>query len=73
MLIAIPEDEWTLFHGMSPSEMARVLQEIARRVRLSHYRKQPRGPKKPKSEKVSGYEKNHIATAKVLKDQQRRK
>lgn len=70
MLIAIRKDEWTVFHGLSASEMGRVLQELARRVRLSHYRKQPRGPKKPKPKKASGYEKKHLATAKLLKYQQ---
>jgi hypothetical protein len=72
MLIAIPEDEWTVFHGLSASEMGEVLRGLARRVRLSHYRKQPRGPKKPKPKKASGYEKKHLSTAKVLKDQQAR-
>lgn len=72
MLIAIPEDEWTVFHELSPSEMGRVLHDLARGVRLSHYRKQPRGPKKPKPRKASGYGKKHLSTAKLLKDQDRR-
>jgi hypothetical protein len=69
MLIAIPEDEWAVFHGLPASEMGEVLRDLARRVRLSHFRKQPRGPKKPKPKKASGYEKKHLSTAKVLKDQ----
>ena len=69
MMIAIPEDEWTVFHGLPAWEMGEVLQDLARRVRLSHYRKQPRGPKKPKPKKASGYEKKHLSTAKLLKDQ----
>ena len=48
-----------------------MLRELAGRVRLSHYRKQPRGPKKPKPAKASGYEKKHLSTAKLLKDQRR--
>jgi Transposase DDE domain len=71
MLVAIPEDEWAVFHGLPASEMGEVLRDLARRVRLSHYRKQPRGPKKPKPKKASGYEKKHLSTAKVLKDQKR--
>lgn len=66
MMIAIPEDEWTVFHDLPASEMGEALRDIARRVRLSHYRKQPRGPKKPRPEKNSGYEKKHLSTAKVL-------
>lgn len=71
MIIAIPEDEWAVFHGLPASEMGEVLRDLARGVRLSHYRKQPRGPKKPKPKKASGYEKKHLSTAKVLKDQKR--
>lgn len=73
ILIAIPEDEWAVFHDLCPSEMGQMLQGLARRVRLSHDRKQPRGPKKPKPLKTSGYEKKHLSTAKLLKDQQSRK
>jgi hypothetical protein len=72
MMIAIPEDEWTVFHGLPASEMGEVLRGLARRVRLSHYRKQPRGPKKPKPRKSSGYEKKHLSTAKLLKDRKKR-
>ena len=72
MLVAIPEDEWAVFHGLPASEMGEVLRDLARRVRLSHYRKQQRGPKKPKPKKASGYEKKHLSTAKLLKDQNRR-
>lgn len=69
MLIAIPEDEWTVFQDLPPSVLGQVLQDLARQVRLSEYRKQPRGPKKPKPLKASGYEKKHLSTAKLLKDQ----
>lgn len=71
MLIAIPEDEWAVFHDLPAPEMGEVLRGLARRVRLAQYRKQPRGPKKPKPKKASGYEKKHLSTAKVLKDQRR--
>jgi hypothetical protein len=72
MRIAIPADEWVIFHDLSPSALGQVLQDLARRVRLSHYREQPRGPKKPKPKKNSGYEKKHLSTAKLLKDQDKR-
>ena len=71
MRIAIPADEWTVFHELSPVAMGRFLQELARRVRLSEYRKQPRGPKKPKPKKASGYEKKHLSTARLLKNQRK--
>jgi hypothetical protein len=72
MRIAIPEDEWTVFHNLTACEMGEALRDLARRVRLPHYRKQPRGPKKPKPKRASGYEKKHLSTAKLLKDQDKR-
>ena len=67
MMIAIPEDEWTVFHDLTPPEMAVVLVDLASNVRLSLYPKQPRGPKKPKPVKQSGAEIKHVATARILK------
>jgi IS4 transposase len=68
MMIAIPEDEWVVFHGLTPVEMGEVLVDLARRVRLERYPKQPHGPKKPKPEKQSGAKIKHVATAKILND-----
>ena len=67
MMIAIPKDEWVVFHGMSPQEIAPILKDLARAVRLSHFRKQPRGPKKPRPKRQSGAKIKHVATAKLLK------
>jgi hypothetical protein len=66
MMIAIPADEWVVFHGMSPQELSPILKQLAGAVRLSEYRKQPRGPKKPRPERESGAEAKHVATAKLL-------
>jgi hypothetical protein len=66
MMIAIPADEWVVFHGMSPQELSPILKQLAGAVRLSEYRKQPRGPKKPRPERQSGAEAKHVATAKLL-------
>ncbi len=72
MMIAIPEDEWTVFHDLTPREMAKVLVELASNVRLSLYPKQPRGPKKPKPVKQSGAKIKHVATARILKTRHKR-
>jgi hypothetical protein len=48
MMIAVPKDEWVVFHGMSPQELSPFLKRLAGAVRLSEFRKQPRGPKKPR-------------------------
>jgi hypothetical protein len=70
MMIAIPEDEWVVFHDLSPVELADVLVSLARSVSLPKLRKHPRGPKKPKPEKESGAQIKHVATAKILKARQ---
>jgi IS4 transposase len=66
MMIAIPEDEWAVFHDLPPVELAEVLVRLARAVALPKFRKHPRGPKKPKPKKQSGAKIKHVATAKIL-------
>ena len=67
MMIAIPEDEWAVFHDLTALALAEVLVRRARSVSLPKLRKHPRGPKKPKPEKQSGAKIKHVATAKILK------
>jgi hypothetical protein len=66
MMVAIPEDEWVVFHDLPPVELADVLVRLARSVSLPKLRKHPRGPKKPKPKKQSGAKIKHVATAKIL-------
>ena len=70
MMIAIPEDEWVVFHDLTPEEMAAVLVGLAA-TWLAPYQS-TRGPKKPKPEKQSGAKIKHVATAKILKARQKR-
>jgi IS4 transposase len=70
MMIAIPEDEWVVFHDLPPGELAGILIELARSVSLPKLRKHPRGPKKPRPKKQSGAKIKHVATAKLLKNRQ---
>ncbi|HMB06911.1 MAG TPA: transposase [Isosphaeraceae bacterium] len=72
MMIAIPEDEWVVFQGMAPAELAGVLVKLAAAVRLPAYQKHTRGPKKPKPKKKSGAKIKHVATAKVLATRHKR-
>jgi DDE family transposase len=69
MMIAVPKDEWVVFHGMSPREISPFLKRLAGAVRLSEFRKQARGPKKPRPERQSGAEIKHVATARLLQEQ----
>ena len=66
MMIAIPEDEWAVFHGLTASSFGRILLDLAAGVRLSIYRKQVRGPKRPQPKRESGAKIKHVSTAKLL-------
>jgi Transposase DDE domain len=72
MMIAVPKDEWVVFHGMSPRELCPFLKRLAGAVRRSEFRKQPRGPKKPRPERQSGAKVKHVATAKLLAEQRKK-
>jgi Transposase DDE domain len=67
MMIAIPEDEWVVFHDLGAVELAEIVVSLARSVSLPKLRKHPRGPKKPKPKKQSGAKIKHVATAMILK------
>jgi IS4 transposase len=71
MMIAIPEDEWVVFHDLTPVELAGVLVQLAEAVRLPRYQKHPRGPKKPQPKKQSGAKIKHVATAEILAKRQK--
>lgn len=71
MMIAIPEDEWTVFHGLTAVEFGRLLLDLAAGVRLSSYRKQVRGPKRPQPRRESGAKIKHVSTAKLLDKRKR--
>jgi IS4 transposase len=66
MMIAIPEDEWAVFHGLTAAAFGRILLDLAAGVRLSAYRKQVRGPKRPQPKRESGAKIKHVSTAKLL-------
>ncbi len=48
MMIAIPEPEWDIFYAMNTADLATILLDLARRVRLQAFRKSPRTPRKPR-------------------------
>jgi hypothetical protein len=68
MMIAIPEDEWRVFSRMRPAEMVATLIELAQKVRLEAYRKNPRGPKKPRPKREGTTKACHVSTAKLLRN-----
>lgn len=66
MMVAIPEPEWAVWQERSAAEVAAVLRELAQRVHLPAYRKQPRGPKKRRPERPRCPRYRHVSTAKLL-------
>src|SRR5206468_7241880 len=69
MMIAIPEDAWRVFSRMRPAEMVATLRALAQKVRLKAYRKNPRGPKKPRPKHEGTTKSSHVSTAKLLRNQ----
>ena len=67
MMIAIPEDEWAVFSGLTAVAFGLVLRDLATKVRLANYRKQVRGPKRPQPKPASGAKVKHVSTAKLLR------
>ena len=67
MMIAIPEREWDVFYAMSTVDLAAILIELARGVRLQAFRKSPRRPQKPRSQDKRPVRQGHVSTAKLLR------
>ena len=66
MMIAIPLESWTIFRSMTAVELASELQELAGQVRLSAFKKHPRGPKKKPPRRSSHKKQPHVSTARLL-------
>jgi len=72
MMIAIPEDEWVVFAGLTAAALGGILKDLAARVRLSALRKHRRGPKRPQPKRTSGAKVSHVSTARLLAERKRR-
>lgn len=67
MMIAIPESTWSRnFAGLTPKELAAVLQELASNARIKQFTKHQRGPKKPPPKRTGGLRHKHVSTARLL-------
>jgi hypothetical protein len=70
MLIALPPKLWHRAYGqLTAAELAAELYRLAGSVNLSRLKKHPRAPKKPQPKRTSGQRGNHVATAKLLAQQ----
>jgi len=72
MMIALPPACWAKFQSLSAPQLARQLLRIAGLIRLPRYTKTPRGPKKPRTQKLSGKVNHHVSVARLLAAQTRR-
>ena len=68
MLIAIPPHHWDAFETMPAAAFAAELVSLAGAVNLSHYRKHPRGPKRPRPPRVHDRASPHVSTHKLLEE-----
>jgi hypothetical protein len=71
MMIAIPEEFWHVFAGMTAGGLGRVLKDLAKRIRLERLQKHPRGPKKPVIKKPKNKKQPHVSTARLLEKRKR--
>jgi IS4 transposase len=66
MMIAIPDEDWAVFRHVANSELLTMLRGLSVKVKLSAFRKHPRGPKKPAPKRISSKKHPHVSTAKIL-------
>lgn len=66
MMIAIPAPEWVVFRELTTAEVVDVLIQLAQNVRLSAFKKHPRGPKKPRPKRRWDPHQPHVSTAKLI-------
>lgn len=67
MMIAVPPTVWARrFARLTAKGIARVLKDIAAYARPDQFRKNQRGPKKPRPKRSSGRRNHHVSTARLL-------
>ncbi len=70
LAMAVSEQTWSEIGGWSVERMSQWLVSLAERTKLSRYPKAKRGPKKPKTRRTRFADKTHIATSRLLNDEQ---
>ncbi len=66
MMIAIPEEYWKEFRYFTPAQLIKLLKMLSKKVKLSRFKKHPRGPKKPMPKRKSDPKHPHVSTAKLI-------
>jgi IS4 transposase len=72
MVIAVTQREWRRrFGSVTAAELARVLRALAAKASPDRFRKNRRGPKKPRPPRSSGKIRHHVSTARILSQRQK--
>jgi hypothetical protein len=67
MMIAVPAAQWTRhFASLRPDQLAATLKTLAAKVDPDRFRKNVRGPKRPRPKRSSAKRHPHVATARIL-------
>jgi len=67
MMVTIPDNRWQRqFSGLTARQMATILIGLANHVNLKSFRKQRRGPKKPRTKRTRFKKATHVSTARIL-------
>jgi hypothetical protein len=66
MDIVIDPETWQAFPTMTPRDMANNMLKWAANVKLSKFKRHPRGPKKPVPKRTRFVDKMHVSTARLL-------
>jgi IS4 transposase len=66
MMIALDAEQWIIFRQLTPAKLVQLLKKLARKVKLSAFRKHPRGPKKPVAKRKSDPKSPHVSTARLI-------
>ena len=67
MMVAIPDEHWQRQFGQrTEHQMTNVLLALAKQVDLESFRKDRRGPKKPRPKRTKFKGKTHVSTARIL-------
>ena len=72
MMVAIGPAYWEVFNTCSDVALAQVLKEIAHHVSLQRFRKTPRGPKKPPTQRKKYKNGEHVSTARLIAERKSR-
>ena len=73
MMVALPAEQWVEFQTISASALGERLVDIARHLRLTAFKKHPRGPKKPVPPRNRFTDQPHVSTARLLAEEKTRR